>query len=490
MITTVHRALVISFIERYALIVLSLLSNILIARLVTPEEIGLYSVSLAVIGVAQVLRDFGVGSYLIQEKNLTEDHIRTAFGVSLLIGGSLFLIVFLASSLGAEIYGEPRMATTLRICALNFVILPFCTVSLALLRREMLFQKVLYVTLSATLIGFVVSISLAVVGFGANSMAVGTVATNLATGFFAWLARGGKVIMAPSLSQWRSVSSFGAQRSVASIAGSVSTDINELVAGKILGFTPLAMLSRAQGLMNLFQRDLMTAVNGVALPAFAQASREKRDVETQHTVAIAAITVVGWPFFGFVALFPLELLRLLFGSQWDQAAPLVPLYCAAGAAAAPSYLITTMLTAVGRIDIATKIDLVVQPLRAGFFVSGLMLVPQLETPPLLFFIAAVCATPYCFHMKNKAIPTNTGYLFKSLGQSAMVTSVTLLGPMAITAIVGRADGLVSAATFIISLACAAAAWFAGLYVFRHPMTQDPLFISLVGRITHIWRRHA
>jgi O-antigen/teichoic acid export membrane protein len=66
--TSVRRALAISFIERYALIAISLASNILIARLLSPEEIGLYSVSLAVIGIAQVLRDFGVGGYLIQEK--------------------------------------------------------------------------------------------------------------------------------------------------------------------------------------------------------------------------------------------------------------------------------------------------------------------------------------------------------------------------------------------------------------------------------------
>lgn len=65
---SVRRALAISFIERYALIALGLASNILVARLLSPDEIGLYSVSLAVISVAQVLRDFGIGNFLIQEK--------------------------------------------------------------------------------------------------------------------------------------------------------------------------------------------------------------------------------------------------------------------------------------------------------------------------------------------------------------------------------------------------------------------------------------
>ncbi|MFN4063137.1 MAG: oligosaccharide flippase family protein, partial [Parazoarcus communis] len=83
--------------ERYLLIALGLASNILLARLLTPEEIGLYSVSIALIGIAQVLREFGIGNFLIQVKTLTDDHVRTAFGFSLVIGVTLFLAIFLAA---------------------------------------------------------------------------------------------------------------------------------------------------------------------------------------------------------------------------------------------------------------------------------------------------------------------------------------------------------------------------------------------------------
>jgi hypothetical protein len=85
--TSVRRALALSFAERYVLIAIFLFSNILVARLLNCEEIGIYSVSLAVIAVAQVLRDFGIGNFLIQEKELTEAHVRTAFSNSLLAGG-------------------------------------------------------------------------------------------------------------------------------------------------------------------------------------------------------------------------------------------------------------------------------------------------------------------------------------------------------------------------------------------------------------------
>ncbi|MBK8750852.1 MAG: hypothetical protein IPL99_04020 [Candidatus Competibacteraceae bacterium] len=59
--TSVRRALALSFAERYVLIAIALLGNILVACLLTQKKISIYSVSLAVIGIAQVLRDFGMG---------------------------------------------------------------------------------------------------------------------------------------------------------------------------------------------------------------------------------------------------------------------------------------------------------------------------------------------------------------------------------------------------------------------------------------------
>ena len=107
---SVRGALLFSFAERYALIVISLASNLLIARLLTPAEIGVYSVTLAVMSIGQALRDFGVASYLIQEKELTDDHVRTALGVTLVIGLSLALITLGAAPWVADFYREPTYA--------------------------------------------------------------------------------------------------------------------------------------------------------------------------------------------------------------------------------------------------------------------------------------------------------------------------------------------------------------------------------------------
>src|SRR5436190_3511040 len=104
--TTVRVALGISFVERYALIVLALLLYVLVARLLTPSEIGIYSVTAAVVGIAQVIREFGVGTYLIQEKNLSQERLETALGVSMVSGAAMFVAMMLAAPWVAYFFAD------------------------------------------------------------------------------------------------------------------------------------------------------------------------------------------------------------------------------------------------------------------------------------------------------------------------------------------------------------------------------------------------
>jgi lipopolysaccharide exporter len=481
--TSVRRALALSFAERYILIAIALLGNILVARLLTPKEIGIYSVSLAVIGVAQVLRDFGIGSFLIQEKNLTEAHIRTAFGFTLLIGGSLFFVVYLTAPFTGSFYGESQMAQTMRISALNFLILPFCSISLTLLRRVMAFKQLVTVSLAAATVGFATTTSLAYAGFGPNSMAIGAVVGNISTGIGAWFARTDRKFLMPSLSEWRALLNFGGQSALSSVVTTIAMDINDLALGKILGFAPVAMISRAQGLMNLFHRDMMIAIKGVAFPAFAKAHREGESLEERYIASVTAVTVIAWPFYGFASLYALELLRLLFGPQWDEAASLVPLFCLAGASLSTSSLITGAMMAVGRIDLVTKLELLFQPLRAVLIIAIAMIFQSLFACAMAFLIAFMLYTPFAYMFKARCIPNDYQSLLSNLWLSAKVTLASLALPAGLAIHVGLDRSAPANLSVLISAAIlCGVSWLVALVIFKHPVTDDPLFVRVTRRL--------
>lgn len=485
--TSVRRALAFSISERYVLIAISLASNVLLARLLTPEEIGLYSVSLAMISVAQVIRDFGIGSFLIQSNPLTEARIRTAFGFSLALGTFLFVVTALLSPYAGRFYDDDRVTTVVQICALNFLVLPFCSISMSLLRRELLFNRVAAVGLSAAIVGFGVTVALAFMDFGELSMALGALVTNIVTGFGAWIARKDRKILLPSLSEWRALLSFGSRVSLTSVITALSINANELVVGKVLGFGPVAIMSRAQGMMNLFHRDLMTAIRSVAFPAFARAHRNNEDVEKQHVFSVGAITVFAWPFYAFTSLYALELLRIMFGTQWDSAADLVPWFCLAGAAGATCNLVIYVGMALGRVDVATKIDLILQPVTAVVLAGVAIAFKSLHAVAISFALISIASVPFHYAMKNRFLKTDFHAMLIALRPSALVTFISIT-PAVLFHEFGPYDGkTLTWPYFALTAGLYCMTWAVSLFIVQHPITNDPALRERLEKITLMMR---
>jgi len=347
----------------------------------------------------------------------------------------------------------------------------------------MAFNQLVIVTIGSAITGFITTISLAYIGFGPNSMAIGAVVGNIATGVGAWTARTDRNILLPSFSEWRALLNFGGQSALTNIITTIAMDINDLALGKILGFTPVAIISRAQGLMNLFHRDIMTAIRGVAFPAFAKAYREGESLETRYIASVAAVTVIAWPFYGFTAFYALELLRLMFGPQWDKAAILVPIFCLAGAFLATSSLISSAIIAVGRIDLVTKSELLFQPLRAMLIIAAAMIFKSLFACAIAFLIAFILYTPYAYIFKEHCIKNNYKDLLSNLWVSAKVTISALTLPAILAIHTGLDRSTPMSLSLLISAAmCCGVIWLVALVVFKHPVTNDPLFKRITCKL--------
>jgi O-antigen/teichoic acid export membrane protein len=86
-----RKALALSFLDRYSGLILHTVSAMVVARLLTPAELGVYSVTMVLLGFIATFRDMGAGQYLVQQKELTEERIRATWSVQLGLGLALCL---------------------------------------------------------------------------------------------------------------------------------------------------------------------------------------------------------------------------------------------------------------------------------------------------------------------------------------------------------------------------------------------------------------
>jgi O-antigen/teichoic acid export membrane protein len=482
--SSVRRALGFSVLERLVLIALNLLSYILLARLLTPEEIGLYSVAAALVGILQVLREFGIGSYLIQANDLRQEQLNSALGLAMALALLAFSVTWVASPLAARFYGAEGMTTVLRVVALNFLLLPFCSIGQGLLRRSMKFKQLMHINLTAGLLGVGLTMALAYGGVGPSSLAWGSVATNLIVAAGCWISLGKHHRpQRASLRGWESLMNFGRQTVMAGVLTTVAVDINDLVIGRVLGLAPVALLSRAMGLMNLWQRDLMLAVRNVAQPAFAQARRDGQALEPLYIRGFAAVLVMSLPYYGLVGMFPLESLRLLAGPQWDAAVPLVRVFAVAGALLSFSTLVPTLLLACGRVDLASQLDIRFALLRMFAMVTSALVFKSLMAVALALALVFAISPVLFLHYKRACVPADRAAMLSATWRSTVVTALAMMLPLAVTLAhgMGRTEPVDFWRFFLVALSVPPV-WLAALRWCGHPLAQEPLLVRMYSAL--------
>ena len=352
-----RKSLLFSFLDRYASLVVEVASSMLLARLLTPSDIGVFSVTMALLALGTTVRDMGAGQYVAQERQLTPDRIRAVWAVQLGVGLLLSVVVFAASIPVASFYNEPRMRSIMVVIAVNYAINPFGSITYALLMRDMRYDSVAIIRFSAALVGSVVSVVLAWNGNGPMSLAWGSLSATAAGALASICLRPRSAPWLPGIAGIPRVLSFGTKMTATTIIGTLARCGPEFFLGKVQGFVGAGLYSRANGLAGMFNKLVMDGVYPVALSLFAKEARAGVDVRDSFRMSVCYVTALAWPFAVVICFLAHPLVRALYGDQWDQAVDIARLLSVAVAFAVPAGLCHGVLVATGAVSKILKVSI-------------------------------------------------------------------------------------------------------------------------------------
>ncbi len=474
-----RKSLVLQFAERYSALAVQIVSTLILARLLTPREIGVYSVAAVLVGLAHVMRDFGVGQYIMQERELTAERIRTAFGIAILLGWLIALILFGVSRFAADFYREPGVGEAIGVLVLNFVLLPFTTVQVALWRRDMNFVQPYYIKTAGVIVYAVTAVTLAYAGFGYMSMAwaaVAGVATNVLIA--STFCRHSQMQWLPAFTEFRRVFSISGMVSVTVAAKELGTAAPDLIIGRMLGFAEVGLFGRATGLVRMFEQNVSAAVSGVMLPHLSAEHRRGIQVGSMYLRAASMITVAAWPFFALLGLMAYPAIRLLFGPQWEAAAPLLSILCLWGASNALFCFAGYTLIAVGAARANMLLECTVQSVTVALLLVGAVFgLHQIA-------LAVTCSSALAFAVSTNALRRHIGVSLKDmLAATRKSLAVTVLSgciPLWV-----RLQMEIGPDSYVLPLALASAGavagWLLGVFALAHPARVEILNLLKRGR---------
>ena len=453
----------------------------LIARLLTPTEIGVFSVTMVLLMFVSTVRDMGAGQYLIQEKNLTTERIRAVWTVQLGLGFALAIIVLLASHPVAVFYREPRMRDIMLVVALNYAVNPFGSLTYAWLMREMRFESIALMRFSSTVGGALVSAWLAWKGLGPISLAIGSLTSTVVNALLAIYFRPKAFPWLPGVSEIKRVLTFGSQLTASSIVAVMSGSAPELLLGKLQDLASVGLFSRANGLVQMFHRLFVDAVGAVCLPWFAKQSREHGGFAGPFLKATAYVTVFGWSFCLAIICLAQPVIRTLYGYQWDHSVDLARLLAVAMVTAVPAALCPFALLSVGAVSTITRAT--VMSALVSIVLVAIGASQGLLTLGAFMIVSASVSSAIWLRAASRNIGFSFKSLFKAVWKSMAVACFAGLGPL-IALVAYGAYPEDRAAPLALGFVGGLSGFLLGVWAFQHPFQEE--LITIWAKVSGGW----
>ncbi len=203
--------------ERFGSLLILFISNIVLARILTPGDYGLIGMLMVFIILSNILVDGGFGNALIQKKALTSDDKSTVVYTNIIVAIACYAALFFCSGLIASFYKQPQLSLLLRVIGIMVISDSFGTVQNNYLIKNLNFKRIALIKISAAFISSTTAIILALNGFGVWSLAIQYILNSVLKSLFLWITSNWKPSLTFRRHSFRARFGFGSKLLLANI---------------------------------------------------------------------------------------------------------------------------------------------------------------------------------------------------------------------------------------------------------------------------------
>jgi O-antigen/teichoic acid export membrane protein len=325
--TKVRRALKFSIITTHLENILSLIGIVIVARLLTPDELGLFAIAGSLVIIANSLRTFGVGNYIVKKETLKSSDIKSALGLNIIVSISLGVIIALSAYPLELFYEKNDLSLLILILSVPFFVSAYSANGIALLTRDFKFDAIFKIGIATQLSGLVITIILVYLGFSYFALAIASALQSIINVIMISLLSPSTMEWVPRFKGLKRIAKFGFYVTVSNLCLRLNLIFPDLIIGKMGTPSMVAYYSRGLGLINYLHTALAQGIMQVALPYFTENKKHGMSVEGSYIKATTLINGLLLPAFVVASVISEPLVLFAFGDQWDASTQLVALLC-------------------------------------------------------------------------------------------------------------------------------------------------------------------
>jgi PST family polysaccharide transporter len=325
-----------------------LVTTVVVTRLLTTEEMGVWSLALVVLSYVDLFNEFGLGTAVIHHRDRSYRPADVAFGLSIVIGAVFSVVGFITAPLVAELLGAEELTGVLRLLSVVYVLASFYQVQHGLLARELQFQRRVGPEMARSITKAVVAIWLAAEGFGAYSLAWAQIAATIVGVVGYWIVTPWRPRPVFDFRLGRSLLGYGGQIVLIGLMGQAAQNVDYIFISREIGTAAVGIYTVAFRLPELAVLAVPLVVGQALISAYVRLRDQPEALAEALARTMRSVATVTVPIGVGLALVAYPLIEVLFGSRWAEAAPLLQVLAPATVLMALAFPVGDLLKAIGR----------------------------------------------------------------------------------------------------------------------------------------------
>ena len=354
---------------RWTAQIVTWVATLLLARLLTPQDFGIWAAAAVYQGIITLLSEFGVGASVVMLRDLDDDQIAQIYGFSLLLGLVSVIVSFAAATPLGWFYDSAPLPRIIIALSSLFLITSLRTVPVALLQRERRFKSLALVDTAKALVQSAALLTFAFLGFRFWTFVLGAVAAELVHTLLILRLRR-HAIAWPRLGSIRAAMSFSIDVVIARLSWYLYSNADVMIGLRVLGESLLGAYNMAWTLASVPVEKVSSLVVNVTPAFFSALQKDAAEMRRYVTNLSGGIAMITYPAAIGIALVAPDFVPVALGPGWDAAILPLQILALYTTVRAITPILTPVLNAVGETRFAMRNNLLALAIMPVAFIAG------------------------------------------------------------------------------------------------------------------------
>lgn len=311
-----------SAISKYSSLFVSLGVTAILARNIEPAKFGLVAITTIVISFFQIISNLGIGTAVIQFKDLSERQLDALFTISIIIGTLLTTLFLLGAKPVATFYGDAQLLPVLRWSGIIVFFNSLKIVPNALLFREHQFRFIAIRTLALQVTGGGLAVIWALNGGGVYALLVNPIITAFGMFFLSYIKKFLKINLHFYKESLTPVFQYSSYQAGFEFINFFTRNIDKILLGKYLSMETLGYYEKSYRLMMLPVQNITHVISPVLHPVLSKLNKSPKKLAAVYGRICFLLAAIGFPASVFLFFNSEFLILIFFGENWTEAVPI------------------------------------------------------------------------------------------------------------------------------------------------------------------------